>query len=59
MTRALVTGAGGPAGVAVIRSLLKQSDVELYDEDMDGWASGLSLVDARVAALIIRQVFFS
>ena len=27
--RVLVTGAGGPAGVAVIRSLLRRSDLEL------------------------------
>ncbi|MEP6843856.1 MAG: ATP-grasp domain-containing protein [Pseudolysinimonas sp.] len=46
MTRVLVTGAGGPAGVAVIRSLLRRSDVEVFAGDMDGWASGLYLVDA-------------
>jgi carbamoyl-phosphate synthase large subunit len=39
--RVLVTGAGGPAGVAVIRSLLKRDDVEVFAGDMDGWASGL------------------
>ncbi|MDR6612787.1 ATP-grasp domain-containing protein [Leifsonia sp. 1010] len=43
-TRVLVTGAGGPAGVAVIRSLLARDDVEVYAADMDGWASGLYLV---------------
>ena len=46
MTRVLVTGAGGPAGVAVIRSLLKRPDVEVFAADMDGWASGLYLVEA-------------
>ena len=48
-TRVLVTGAGGPAGIAVIRSLLKRADVEVFAADMDGWASGLYLVpeDAR------------
>ncbi|HEY0261229.1 MAG TPA: ATP-grasp domain-containing protein [Lacisediminihabitans sp.] len=46
MTRVLVTGAGGPAGVAVIRSLLRRSDVEVYAADMDGWASGLYLLAA-------------
>jgi carbamoyl-phosphate synthase large subunit len=46
MTRVLVTGAGGPAGVAVIRSLLKRTDVEVFAGDMDGWASGLYLVEA-------------
>jgi len=47
MTRVLVTGAGGPAGVAVIRSLLARPDVEVYAGDMDGWASGLYLVPAE------------
>ena len=46
MTRVLVTGAGGPAGVAVIRSLLRRGQVEVFAGDMDGWASGLYLVDA-------------
>ena len=44
MTRVLVTGTGGPAGVAVVRSLLKRDDVDLFSADMDGWASGLYLV---------------
>ncbi|MGO4536146.1 ATP-grasp domain-containing protein [Leifsonia sp. 2MCAF36] len=43
-TRVLVTGAGGPAGVAVIRSLLARADVDVFAGDMDGWASGLYLV---------------
>jgi carbamoyl-phosphate synthase large subunit len=43
--RVLVTGAGGPAGVAVIRSLLARDDVEVFAADMDGWASGLYLVE--------------
>lgn len=47
MTRVLVTGVGGPAGVAVLRSLLRRSDVEVYAGDMDGWASGLYLVPAE------------
>ena len=47
MTRVLVTGAGGPAGVAVIRSLLQRDDVEVFAGDMDGWASGLYLVPAE------------
>lgn len=45
-TRVLVTGAGGPAGVAVIRSLLQRDDLEVFAADMDGWASGLYLVEA-------------
>jgi len=46
-TRVLVTGAGGPAGVAVIRSLLQRPEVEVFAGDMDGWASGLYLVPAN------------
>ena len=46
MSRVLVTGAGGPAGVAVIRSLLKRDDIEVFAADMDGWASALYLVPA-------------
>ena len=53
MTRVLVTGAGGPAGVAVIRSLLKRADVEVYAGDMDGWASGLYLVPAERRRLLL------
>jgi carbamoyl-phosphate synthase large subunit len=52
MTRVLVTGAGGPAGVAVIRSLLARGDVEVYAADMDRWASGLYLVDAARRLLV-------
>jgi carbamoyl-phosphate synthase large subunit len=47
MTRVLVTGVGGPAGVAVLRSLLARPDVEVFAGDMDGWASGLYLVPAE------------
>jgi carbamoyl-phosphate synthase large subunit len=46
MTRVLVTGAGGPAGIAVIRSLLARDGVDVFAADMDGWASGLYLVPA-------------
>ena len=46
MTRVLVTGAGGPAGVAVIRSLLARDDIDVFAADMDRWASGLYLVAA-------------
>jgi carbamoyl-phosphate synthase large subunit len=51
-TRVLVTGAGGPAGVAVIRSLLGRSGVDVYAADMDGWASGLYLVPAEQRRII-------
>ncbi|KSW21669.1 ATP-grasp domain-containing protein [Cellulomonas sp. B6] len=52
MTRVLVTGAGGPAGVAVIRSLLRRGDVEVLAADMDRWASGLYLVPADARRLV-------
>ncbi len=54
MIRVLVTGAGGPAGVAAIRSLLRREDVEVYAADMDGWASGLYLVPAARRRLLPR-----
>jgi carbamoyl-phosphate synthase large subunit len=50
--RVLVTGAGGPAGVAVIRSLLRRGDVEVVAADMDRWASALYLVDAANRRLV-------
>lgn len=40
----LVTGAGGPAGVAVIRSLLRRGGIRVVAADMDAYASGLYLV---------------
>lgn len=52
--RVLVTGAGGPAGVAVIRSLLARDDLEVFAADMDGWASGLYLVPAERRRLVPR-----
>jgi len=52
VTRVLVTGAGGPAGVAVIRSLLAREGVEVYAADMDGWASGLYLVPAAQRRIV-------
>ncbi len=54
MTKVLVTGAGGPAGVAVIRSLQKRSGVDVYAADMDGWASGLYLVPAGRRRIVPR-----
>ncbi|GHD48806.1 ATP-grasp domain-containing protein [Mycetocola manganoxydans] len=54
MTRVLVTGTGGPAGVAVLRSLLKRADVDLFSADMDGWASGLYLVSADRRRIVPR-----
>ncbi|ANC30449.1 ATP-grasp domain-containing protein [Isoptericola dokdonensis] len=52
MTRVLVTGAGGPAGVAVIRSLLARGDVAVHAADMDRWASGIYLVEADRRRLV-------
>ena len=52
MTRVLVTGAGGPAGVAVIRSLLARDDVAVLAADMDGWASGLYLVPEQYRRIV-------
>ncbi|MCW2601797.1 MAG: ATP-grasp protein, partial [Frankiales bacterium] len=53
MTRVLVTGVGGPAGVAVVRSLLRRPGVELFAGDMDGWASGLYLVEAGFRRILL------
>lgn len=52
MTRVLVTGAGGPAGVSIIRSLLKRADVTVLAADMDRYASGIYLVGAGDGHLI-------
>lgn len=52
MTRVLVTGAGGPAGVAVIRSLLRRGDVDVFASDMDRWASAVYLVPADRRRLV-------
>ncbi|MDG4824695.1 ATP-grasp domain-containing protein [Asanoa sp. WMMD1127] len=46
-TRVLVTGAGGPAGIAVIRSLSRVPGVTPVAADMDPYAAGLYLVDDR------------
>ena len=54
VAKALVTGAGGPAGVAVIRSLLGRDDVEVFSADMDGWASGLYLVPPERRRIVPR-----
>lgn len=52
MTRVLVTGAGGAAGVAVIRSLASLPGVEVFAADMDGWAAGLYLVPPERRRLV-------
>lgn len=50
--RVLVTGAGGAAGVAVIRSLLRRGDVDVLAADMDRWAAGIYLVPAGHRRLV-------
>ena len=50
--RVLVTGAGGPAAIAVLKSLRADPSVRLIAADMDGWAAGLYLVPAADRAVI-------
>ncbi len=52
MTTVLVTGAGGPAGISVIRSLLARGDTRVIASDMDALASGLYLVPADQRVLV-------
>jgi len=50
--RVLVTGAGGPAAIAAMKSLAADPSVELLAADMDPWAAGLYLVPSRARTLI-------
>lgn len=50
--RVLVTGAGGPAAVSVMKSLRADQTVELIAADMDPWAGGLYLVPEDARTLI-------
>lgn len=50
--RVLVTGAGGPAAVSVLKSLAADSSVHLMAADMDAWAAGLYLVPPADRTLI-------
>jgi carbamoyl-phosphate synthase large subunit len=50
--RVLVTGAGGPAAIAAMKSLRAQETVELLAADMDPWAAGLYLVPSWARTLI-------
>jgi carbamoyl-phosphate synthase large subunit len=50
--RVLVTGAGGPAAIAVIKSLRADPSVSLIAADMDNWAAGLYLVPPADRTLI-------
>jgi carbamoyl-phosphate synthase large subunit len=51
--RVLVTGAGGPAAIAVMRSLQADPSVQLIAADMDSWAAGLYLVPPSDRTLIL------
>ena len=50
--RVLVTGAGGPAAIAVLRALAPDATVTLLAADMDPWAAGLFLVPAPERVLV-------
>ncbi len=50
--RVLVTGAGGPAAIAAMKSLRADPAVELLAADMDPWAAGLYLVPPEARTLI-------
>lgn len=50
--RVLVTGAGGPAAVSVLKSLRPDPTVELLAADMDPWAAGLYLVPPEARTLV-------
>jgi carbamoyl-phosphate synthase large subunit len=50
--RVLVTGAGGPAAIAAMKSLREDPAVELLAADMDPWAAGLYLVPPRERTLV-------
>ncbi|MDQ2814064.1 MAG: ATP-grasp domain-containing protein [Actinomycetota bacterium] len=50
--RVLVTGAGGPAAIAAMKSLRAEDSIELLAADMDPWAAGLYLVPAAARTLI-------
>ncbi len=50
--RVLVTGAGGPAAVSVIKSLKLDPTVQLLAADMDAWAARLYLLPPDARTLI-------
>ena len=50
--RILITGAGGPAAIAAMKSLRADPSVELLAADMDPWASGLYLVPPECRTLV-------
>ena len=50
--RILVTGAGGPAAIAVLRAYERDASVTMVAADMDPWAAGLYLVPASDRVLV-------
>ena len=50
--RVLVTGAGGPAAISVMKSLRADASVSLIAADMDPWAAGLYLVPPEARTLV-------
>ena len=52
--RVLVTGAGGPAAIAVLRSLSADPSLTLLSADMDPWASGLYLVPMENRIILLN-----
>ena len=50
--RVMVTGAGGPAAVSVMKSLSEDPSVRLVAADMDPWAAGLYLVPSNARTLV-------
>ena len=51
--RVLVTGAGGPSGISILRAL-EDTPLELRAGDIDPFAAGLYLVDATRRAILPR-----
>ncbi len=54
ITRILVTGAGGPAAIAILRSLMGDVTIELLAADMDPWAAGLFMVNPGRSLIVPR-----
>jgi carbamoyl-phosphate synthase large subunit len=50
--RVMVTGAGGPAAISVLKSLGADPTVSLVAADMDPWAAGLYLVPPEARTLV-------
>jgi carbamoyl-phosphate synthase large subunit len=50
--RVLITGVGGPAAIAAMKSLRADGTLELLAADMDPWAAGLYLVPPAARVLV-------